>query len=516
MSGVVTGRADGPGGRSTPRERLRALRSVPLRHAAALPAGVLLHLAFPPRLVWWTAPIAFALLWWALQRTTVRRAALIGFVFGLAFFLPHLVWIENFLGQEFGPAPWVGLSALMAVFTAAFGAVVPLLSRLPGAPLWAAAAFVLQEALRGRIPLNGFPWGRVAFSQAEGPYLPLAAFGGAPLVTFAVVATGFTAAALVTRPTLLRAVPVLLLVVALVGVPAPPADAQAGTRTVALVQGNAPDLGLGLLGARDLLRRNHLAVTAELADEIRAGTVPRPDLVLWPEGATGTDGTDPAIDRAVADLGVPTLIGAMYRHADGTENAVVAWDPRTGPGERYAKQELVPFAERIPLRPIASLVTPFVDVPDLLAGGRPGRIDLADTRLGVGICYEVAYDWVLREAAGRGAQLLVVPTDNAWYGPGEMTYQQLAMARLRAVEHGRAVVVPALSGVSAVVRPDGSVARSTEMYTAATVVEQVPLRTDVTPATRWGGAVEMLFVAAAVGGCLAGAVRHRRRRTGRP
>ena len=465
------------------------------RFATAALAGGLLHVAFPPRTVWWTAILAFAGLWWAVSGVRARRAALLGFVFGLVFFLLHLRWIDDFLGRDFGPAPWVVLSALMALFVAGACALMPRVARLPGGPVWAALLFVLQETARGRLPFNGFPWGRVAFGQVEGPYLPLAAVGGAPLVSFAVVVTGFGAAAwALGARDVRRPWPVLPLVAALAVTPLVDVAAQDGVRTVAVVQGNAPDVGLGLMGRRDEVRRDHLRATAALASAIRAGTTPVPDLVVWPESATSTGARDPELDHAVANLGVPTLIGALRRD----ENAVIAWDPVTGAGDSYAKQELVPFAEHIPLRPLARLVTPFADAPDLRAGTRPGVLDVANTRVGVGICYEVAYDGVLRESAANGAAVFVVPTNNAWYGRGEMTYQQLAMARLRAVEHGRAVVVAAISGVSAVVRPDGGVVRSTGMFTAATLVDTVPLRSSTTPATRWGGYLEVLFTLAAL------------------
>jgi apolipoprotein N-acyltransferase len=485
-------------------------RSTPARCAAAALAGGLLHAAFPPRTLWWTAVVAFAVLWWALGGARVRRAALPGFVFGLVFFLLHLAWIDDFLGRDFGLAPWVVLSAVMALFTAAACALVPLVARLPAAPVWAALLFVLQESARSVLPFNGFPWGRVAFGQVEGPYLPLAAVGGAPLVSFAVVVTGFGVAAWAERPRdLRRAWPVLPLAAALAVSPLVGVEAQDGVRTVAVVQGNAPDVGLALLDERDTLRRNHLRATADLANAIRSGAVPAPDLVVWPESATGTGERDQVLDRAVADLGVPTLVGALRRVDGQEENAVIAWDPLTGAGESYAKRELVPFAEHIPLRPLARLVTPFADTPDLRAGTEPGVLDVAGTRVGVGICYEVAYDAVLRESVAHGARLLVVPTNNAWYGRGEMTYQQLAMARLRAVEHGRAVVVAAISGVSAVVRPDGGVARSTGMFTEASLVDAVPLRSDTTIATRWGGPLEALFAVAALAACAAG-LRERR------
>ncbi|WP_329791692.1 apolipoprotein N-acyltransferase [Lentzea sp. DG1S-22] len=473
-----------------------------VRYGAAALSGGVLALSFPPRTLWWLAVPAFFALWLVLR--SGRHSGRLGFVFGFAFFLPHLWWIQHFLGADFGPWPWLVLSALMALFIGGVCALFPLVARLPAAPVWAALLFVLQETLRGLVPFNGFPWGRVAFGQVDGPFGQLAAVGGAPLVTFAVVFTGFGLAAWLPRWT--RAWALVPIVAALAVGPLISVDAQAGQRTVAVVQGNAPDLGLGLLGEGATLRENHLRKTAELAALVRGGALPKPDLVVWPESATRTRDRDPVLDGAIRDLGVPTLVSALR----GAQNAVIAWDPVTGAGPSYAKQELVPFAEHIPLRPLARLVTPFADQADLEAGTEPGALDIAGTRVGVGICYEVAYDYVLRESAAAGAQVLVVPTNNAWYGRGEMTYQQLGMARLRAVEHGRAVVVAAISGVSAVVRPDGSVVRSTGMFTDDLMVDSVPLRTDLTFATRFGGAVHVLLTGAAVAACVAGLWRRRR------
>lgn len=471
----------------------------------------MLALSFPPRTLWWLAVPAFALLWLALRGTRARRSAGLGFVFGLGFFLPHLWWIQHFLGDEFGPWPWLALSAIMAAFISGVCALFPLVSRLPAAPVWATLLFVLQETARALVPFNGFPWGRVAFGQVDGPYGQLAVVGGAPLVSFAVVLTGFGLAAWL--PRLKAGWAVLPFAAGLAVGPLVNVDAQNGQRTVAVVQGNAPDIGLGLLNASNTLRANHLRKTAELTAQIRSGAIPKPDLVVWPESATRTRDRDPVIDSAVDDLGVPALISALRDN----QNAVIAWNPGTGAGKSYAKQELVPFAEHIPLRALARQVTPFADQPDLEAGTEPGVLDIANTRVGVGICYEVAYDYVLRESASAGAQVLVVPTNNAWYGRGEMTYQQLAMARLRAIEHGRAVVVAAISGVSAVVRPDGSVVRQTGMYTDELMVDTVPLRSELTFATRFGGAIHVLLTAGAFGACLVALWRRQRaRREGEP
>ncbi len=294
-------------------------------------------------------------------------------------------------------------------------------------------------------------------------------------------------------------------------------DAQTGTRTVALVQGNAPDAGIGLLGARETIRANHLAETAELADRVRSGELPRPDLLVWPETATDTDGDDPRLDAAVDSLGVPALIGALYRPdgSDLTENATLHWEPGRGPVAHYTKRELVPFAEYVPMRAIARWFTPFVDnTRDMRWGSRPVVFDIADTRVGTVICYEIAYDHIARDLTTSGAELLVTPTNNAWFGRGEMSHQQLAMSRVRAVEHGRAVVVAATSGISAVVDPDGTVRRSTGLYTDTALVADVPLRQETTLSDRLGAWTEYALVAVAFAAVAAGAVLGMRTRRG--
>lgn len=494
---------EGPPGRHA-----NSTLDVLMRVVLAAGSGAVLYLSFPPRPLWWLAPLAFTGLGLALRNRRARAAFGYGLVFGVTFYLLHLVWIEDFLGADFGSTPWLALSGLMGLFAALACAAMPLVARLPAAPVWMASLYLGQEALRTLVPLNGFPWGRVAFSQPEGVFTSLASIGGAPLVGFAVLVTGFGLAQLLGsarergrwRPSIGASLAVVLPIVA--GLCAWPTIGTAGTSgslVVAVVQGNAPNLGLGLLGAREEIRANHLAESERLRKAIAAGA-PRPDLVVWPETATDVAGHDREIDRVVDEFGVPAVIGSLYHLPGGfAENAAVLWQPGTGQAERYAKQELVPFAEYVPLRPIARWFTPFLDnTADMRAGTSPGVLDTGVAKVGVAICYEAAYDYVARESVRAGANLIAVPTNNAWYGPGEMSYQQLAMSRLRAVEHGRAVVVAATSGVSAIVLPDGSIARDSELFTAQSLVESVPLRDSTTVATVLGTWPERLIVGAGV------------------
>jgi apolipoprotein N-acyltransferase len=319
------------------------------------------------------------------------------------------------------------------------------------------------------------------------------------------------AALLLTRSHRTALLGVVLVVVALV-LPTPTGGQQV---TVAVVQGNVPRLGLDAFSQRAAVLRNHVDATHELAARVRAGDLPAPDLVIWPENASDLDPyTDPQaaalIDAAVRDVGVPVLVGAV---TDGpgrfVSNRGIVWDPTTGPGESYVKRHPVPFGEYIPFRSLARRVTSKVDlVPrDFTHGPRPGVLVVGPARLADVICFEVAYDGVVRDAVRGGGRLLVVQTNNATFGRSGETSQQLAMGRLRAVEHGRAVVVAATSGVSAVIAPDGRLMDRSRVFTRDLLVESVPLRGGRTLATRLGALPEYLMALLGLGAALAGARR---------
>lgn len=491
-----------------------ASRRAERRHTAvrcllALAAGAGVYVASPPRELWWLVPVSLAVFAAAVRGRSGKAGFGYGFLFGGAYLLPLLGWLDDFLGAEFGIWPWAGLTVLEAVFFGVAGAGMARVSRLPGAPVWMAAVFVTVEAARSRVPYGGFPWGRIAFTQPEGLFLPLAGAGGAVLVGFAVVLTGCglaVASAGVRSGRWRSALVLAVLPVAGGSAMLPTVDAGAGSDelTVAVVQGNAPDDGIRLRGRSAEVRAGHVAEARDLVADVGAGRVPPPDLVVFPESSTrfGVDRRDPELDRLTEALGVPVLAGGIAEAPDGrASNRMVLWMPGRGATAEYAKQRLVPFGEFVPLRSVAAALTPFSDDPesDLVAGDRPGLFDVGTVRMGVAICYEVAYDDVLGEPARAGARLLVVPTNNAWFGRTEMTYQQLAMARVRAVEHGRAVVVASTSGVSAIVLPDGTVSARTGQFTAETLVDSVPLRSDGTLATTLGTLPEWVLVVLAVG-----------------
>ncbi|UFQ14230.1 MULTISPECIES: apolipoprotein N-acyltransferase [Streptomyces] len=508
----------------------RALRRLVPAAAAAL-SGVLLYVSFPPRTLWWLALPAFAVLARCLHGRTWKAGLGLGYLFGLGFLLPLLVWT----GVEVGPGPWLALAAVEAVFVALVGAGVAVVSRLPGYPLWAAALWIAGEAARARVPFSGFPWGKIAFGQADGVFLPLAALGGTPVLGFAVVLCGFGLYEAVRQARDVRATGVvrrgaaavagLSVLVPLLGAfaarPLVSDEAEDGTATIAAIQGNVPRAGLGFNAQRRAVLDHHVRETKRLAAEVKAGKAERPDLVLWPENSSDIDPfTNPdarqEIEDAVEAIGVPLSVGGVVEGKDGKlYNEQILWDPQKGPTGTYDKRQIQPFGEYIPLRGLISVFSSDVDMvrQDFSRGSRPGVFTMAGTKVGLATCYEAAFDWAVRDTVTNGAQIISVPSNNATFDRSEMTYQQLAMSRVRAVEHSRAVAVPVTSGVSAVIMPDGTVRAKTKWFTADSLVEEVPLRSSQTPATRLGTLPEGMLVLVALGG-LGWAVASARTRRG--
>ncbi|SCL24615.1 apolipoprotein N-acyltransferase [Micromonospora pallida] len=513
-----------PAAGTPPRPRpLPLVAAVPL----AVVAGVALLLAFPPY-GWWPAALAgVAALAAATHRRRIRAGAGLGFVTGLTLFAPLLAWTNLHTGY----LPWVLLSLSQAAYLALLGAatayVSPLVDRWrAGWPAVTGLLWVGQEALRDRTPFGGFPWGRLAFSQGDSPLLRLAALGGAPLVTFAVALCGGLLVSLLWRPWRgfrpVLALPVVGLVAVLAAALATPVGLRGdgGQVTVAIVQGNVPRLGLDFNAQRQAVLDNHVEATLGLARQVAAGQARRPDLVVWPENSSDIDPLRDAaagarITLAADTIGVPILVGAVLRGpGEGqVRNAGLLWRPGSGPDtdQLYTKRHPVPFAEYVPMRDLARMVSKQVDRvrADFVPGTEPGVLRTDDAVLGDVICFEVAYDGLVRDTVINGAQLLVVQTNNATFDESE-ALQQMAMVRLRAVEHGRDALMASTVGVSGFVSPDGRVDGATGFNTGAVVVRQMRLGDGATLATRLGVWPEAALVVAAVA-VLAGAALRRRR-----
>ncbi|EID15387.1 apolipoprotein N-acyltransferase [Mycolicibacterium phlei RIVM601174] len=503
------------------------------RLGAAIGAGLLLCLSFPPFGWWYLAFAAFALLAWVLTRDTTTRWGGFGYgyLFGAAFYLPLLPWVGTFVG----PVPWIGLALVQALFPALFGLAAVVVRTLPGWPLWFAGLWTAQEWLKSTVPFGGFPWGVVAYGQTESPLRSIAQLGGAPLLSFAVVLVGFGVGALVFEviayfrraaadagapPAVVVpgvCVAAVLLAVALTWPNVRHSGLGAGDEqpvTVAVVQGNVPRLGLDFNAQRRAVLDNHVDETMRLADDVRAGRAPQPMLVIWPENSADIDplanpDARDLISRAADAIRAPILVGGVVAvdpddpGNPAATNSVIVWNPKDGPGERHDKQIVQPFGEYLPWRSFFRRFSEYADRAGyFVPGDGTGVVRAAGVPVGVATCWEVIFDRAPREAVRNGAQLLAVPSNNATFTEA-MSEQQLAFARLRAVEHDRYVVVAGTTGISAVIAPDGRELVRTAFFEPAYLDTAVRLKTQLTVATRFGPLIEGLLIAVGLGSVIA-------------
>lgn len=518
--------------------------------AAAAAAGVAQFASYQPTGLWWAAPLGFALFFVAVDRAvsgaptdatgprSIRRWVMwLSWVQGLVCFLFLLPWV----GEYVGAIAWIGLSLLESLYSLLFGlglGLICVMARTWGSsgrgghgshgrrgrsalllvmvPAW----FVATEWLRASWPFGGFGWARVAWGQITGPLAEWSTVAGPALVTFAVILTGVALALLVRHSYITAASTVAVTVgggLVLGAVPTSWGGEVDETLNVVAVQGNVPRLGLDFNSQRSAVLNNHLTQTFKLAEEIDSGERPRPDLVIWPENASDID---PFVNESAAEqisaaaeaVGAPLLVGTLTRDEEGSRNTAVVWDPETGPGDQHVKKFLQPFGEYMPYRDLLRHVSPYVDMAgNFKAGDGDGVVDMDGVPVGVATCYEVSFDGAFRDAVRAGATVFASPTNNATFGFTDMTFQQLAISRMRAIEYDRSVVVAATSGVSAIVSPDGAVTDRTEIFRAGLLQEDVPVSDTETLSARIGPVGEWILAAVGAAFVLYAGFRQKKR-----
>lgn len=445
-------------------------------------------------------------------------------------------------GDATNPLPASGASASprSARRTEAPGGLLPAVRPLAVAVIWTAA-----EWIRASFPFGGFAWGRLPFGQADAPWLPGIAYVGTTGMTFVLALMGACLAAVIHRlahsrmdlrksedraaraaqPTgaatavagrnrrnlLVPAAGALLLAVVPSLLPRTigPDDDQV---QVMAVQGNVPRAGLDFNAQRRAVTDNHARATIMAAQQIEAGTRPRPELVVWPENSSDIDPTRNAdaqrvIMSAVQAVGVPTVVGAVLTEpADQLSNTALLYFPAEGIVDRYVKQRPVPFAEYVPYRAFFRSITSMVDLlsRDFAQGTRDvvftvPREQGEPIRLATPICFEVSIDEVMGDHVRLGANLLAVPTNNATFGFTDESVQQLGISRVRAVEFGRGIVHVSTVGVSALITPDGAAHQTTDLFTQEALSGTLPLRSAMTPATHLRSVPGALSVLGALG-----------------
>ena len=467
----------------------------------ALLCGIACSLAFDPVTVPYAMVVGVAGLVLVARRLSDARKRIVlatGGIFGLAFMGP-LIWWMNAVSH----GAYVGLVLAETVFFAVVMLALRAACRLPWWPVWGAAVWVLGESARGSIPFSGFPWGRLAHTAIDTPFAPYARLLGMPGTTAVLFVAAAMLVVLATAPTWRARVVPVAVIAALAGIGAllPTGVASpSGTRQVALVQGDVP--GVFLTWQRGEIFDLHVKETRRLVARIQQGEEPQPDAVLWPENATDIDPFHDTrgrtgIESLASDLEAPILVGGIFDGptVDTAYNAGIVWDA-DGPGERYVKRKVVPYGEYVPFRSALGGFVPRFDrdIPrDMLPGDKTGALRIGDFTVGDTICWDIAYDGIVRETVKDGAQMLVVQTSNASFTDTSQPAQQWNISRLRGIETGRWVLVPSTNGISGIADASGRQVARAPLQEPATLSADVPLATGSTPALRIGGWLELLL-----------------------
>ncbi|MFL6090549.1 MAG: apolipoprotein N-acyltransferase [Aeromicrobium sp.] len=455
---------------------------------AALLAGLVVSLNFDPVALPYAAIVGVAALFVLAHKLaglvlTWWQVASIGIAFGLGFMGP-LIWWMNAISH----GAYIALVLVEALYFAAVLMGLRVVAWQPWWPIAMPMVWVLGESVRSAFPFSGFPWGRLAHVTIDTPLAGYVRWLGQPTTSYIVALFAAGLAWFVIRPrervwSILAAAVVAFFVGALLPTGLAGGDGGAGASAeVALVQGNIP--GAFLTWKPGDIFQLHAAETDRLVERIAHGDEPKPDVVLWPENSTDVDPFHDAqqaarIETLAGTLGAPILVGGLFDGptVDTAYNAGVVWTA-SGPEGRYVKRKVVPYGEYVPFRAVLGPLVPKFNrfIPrNMLPGDQPNVLPAGRVMLGDTICWDIAFDGLLREAVKGGAQMIVVQTSNASFTGTAQPEQQFKIARLRAIETGRWVLIPSTNGISAIVDAKGDVLARAPMHQPALLSAGVPL-----------------------------------------
>ncbi|SMX44340.1 Apolipoprotein N-acyltransferase [Octadecabacter ascidiaceicola] len=420
--------------------------------------------------------LALAFLILPVQR---RAAAWFGWLLGLGYFGVTLRWlVEPFLVDPVRHG-WMAPFAIffMAGGLALFWALAVwgarwIVGRGASVMIWLPVTLAAAELARGHI-LSGFPWGLLSYTLIGGvgdvwfawvgPYgtnfLLLALVGG---VSFC-LHKGWT----LVWPALVGVLFVTIGVQALT----PKAAEPSSQSVVRIIQPNAPQ--------HQKWDREWMPVFFDRAIELTASGA-TPNVVIWPETSVPAmlNFAQPWTEQmSLAAHGAPVVAGIQRRDGENYFNSAILIDQPESISAISDKVHLVPFGEYIPL---AWLLKPIGlgTLVDQVAGFSPGVGDGLMQIDGLGLARVlICYEGIFPEEMQRGdvrPDVLLILTNDAWFGKGAGPRQHLVQAQARAIEQGLPVVRAANTGISAIIDPRGNITESLPLNEAGYLDAFVP------------------------------------------
>lgn len=482
----------------------------------AVATGILLFLASPglglPPV---TAFFGLLPLLFALEKArTASRAALLGLLAGLCWYIPLLHWITIVLGTYAYMPRSLTFCALflLALYMSCYPALFAAFTfrwrqRRGGFLFFAPLLWVGLDYLRSFL-FSGFPWQDLGYTQYKNTwFIQVADLGGHYAVTWLLVLCNCLLFS-VSYPALARrrhnreipfsrtgrtswitAICILLAVagynswrLADIGTKA----MQSKSMPVAVVQAS---IAQDLKWRPETKQQTVQAYLRLSADALAA----RPgSLLIWPETALPFTAEGHPITRLeivpfLKKHKTQLLTGAPFHRYDRALQREVLYNRALLLGTdaavppHYDKQHLVPFGEYIPFRRLLPAVSPVVEtMMDFMPGQQPEPISCRNIRIGVLICFESIFPELARQDVVNGAGLLVNMTNDAWFGKSIAPDQHFSMAVLRAVENRRSLARAANTGISGFIDPTGRIVEMSPVFKEAYLTASLPIVTEQT------------------------------------
>ena len=439
-------------------------------------AATLFAFSFEPIGLWFLAPISYAIFLRTCQKGVhVYRIA---FLFGFISSAITLWWAGKYVGL----VPLAFLALLHGLFYLPLGLVARYTTNI----FWFIPALLAIEQVRTYFPFGGFSWMRIAFSQADAPYASVISIGGALLLSAWVLVIS----AVIANFRKVFVFPLLLILV----LPLLLNNTHSSQEKISFmgIQGNTPSVGLTFNDRAEAVFNLHVDETKKLS----AGAA---DVIIWPENAIDVDPyantrVQGAIESLTATLKTPLITGAITRQGGQLENVSLMYNESGEVVSYYSKQYLTPFGEFIPLRPLARIVSPYVDdVVDFKVGDRTENHLINSFNLAPVICYELLSDSLVAGAA-RGSDALVVQTNSATFANTSESAQQLNITRLRAIENSREIASVSTIGISAHIGLNGEILSRTQENVSAQLAGDLQANTMRTISNSLGGLAPILVL----------------------
>lgn len=506
------------------------MRAIPIKAwALALLSGGLHILVFPKANLYFLCWVALVPLLYALLRGpgvesavvdsegrslrpfTLWQGFLLGWASGIVWYFGTCYWVYGVM-TSFGNLHWlvvipIMIAAAMAygLHHAAFGLLVVMMARRASLgnrrPLFLAPFFwVAIEFYRDRV--TGFPWLPLGGAQVDNiPFSRIAEVTGVYGLTFAVmlVNCAFVAGLLLRgrrRTNLLISAGAAAIALQMGSFAKP--EQFLPSRQAVLVQENVPVLDL--VQWTPQFYDQNIGSLAQLSVEARRSQKLQrePGLIVWPESPAPFITTDPrlqywlsAIARDTNSYMIVGATGVVSGPGSADEptiyNSALVIDPQGRAVGRYDKMHLVPYGEFVPFKNILFFAKKLTrEVGNFEPGTERKVFDLDGSKASVVICYESIFPNEVRQFTLNGAQVLINISNDGWYGETGAAFQHLQMARLRAIENRRWLLIDSNSGVTAAIDPFGRVVSRVDRNIRTALQAPYGPQTEVTLYVRYG------------------------------